>query len=496
MALRLALRAPRSRLYNCLSITTRRVFSTSKQSDYFTVELSPKIKVSSVTRSIVDFADPPKDPSRLLQTVRSQINITNPSRHDAAVILATPQYAQWLSKNEFLSEFVDMLSGSDGTGEFHTLAAVVDHIAPPVPSNKPIQGISILRGNLDGILPGLWTEAPPKEWSDGGKVSALTMDLGSPHITIPLTNTTFQNHRTSTLIISRYDLSAGSPKLIEQTDKKHLQKVTIPVQKRLSSINDLDIWAPLVPLTQPRVVTESFGNIVRRVDIEDESVPASTELEPAVDELHASKSDLVQSPMGIWAMITPPTFVQSGGSSPYVNPDPEATFTDGQSITELTAVTSDQLGILYRQGGRLYQVLSGGGGWGAKKGLLSLDPEQTHFVVSEEEEMQRFIQAMEGGNFVPVSSKIQFFASTDASASELVGNKETETGVVFGTASKVEVETDMSPSQPEALLLENHFGALSNVGIFVTSSDASMFSKPGFNNDWKLNVPNSRIYVI
>ncbi|KAF4497088.1 v-type c subunit family [Fusarium agapanthi] len=390
----------------------------------------------------------------------------------------------------------NMLSGSDGTGEFHTLAAVVDHIAPPVPNNKPIQGISILRGNLDGILPGLWTEAPPKEWSDGGKVSALTMDLGSPHITIPLTNTTFQNHRTSTLIISRYDLSAGSPKLIEQTDKKHSQKVIIPVQKRLSSINDLGIWAPLVPLTQPRVVTESFGNIVRRVDIEDESVPASTELEPAVDELHASKSDLVQSPMGIWAMITPPTFVQSGGSSPYVNPDPEATFADGQSITELMDVTSDQLGILYRQGGRLYQVLSGGGGWGPKKGLLSLDPEQTHFVVSEEEEMQRFIQAMEGGNFVPVSSKIQFFASADASASEPVGNKQTETGVVFGTASKVEVETDVNPSQPEALLLENHFGALSNVGIFVTSSDASMFSKPGFNNDWKLNVPNSRIYVV
>ncbi|KAK2935788.1 hypothetical protein FoTM2_003731 [Fusarium oxysporum f. sp. vasinfectum] len=446
MALRLALRAPESRLCNRISTTTRRVYSTSKQSDYFTVELSPKIK----------------DPSKLLKTVRSQINITNPSRHDAAVVLATPQYAQWLGKDEFMSEFVDMLSGSDGTGEFHTLGAVVDHIAPPVPNNKPIQGLSILRGNLDTILPGLWTKAPPKEWSDGGKVSALTMDLGNPHITIPLTNTTFQNHRTSTLIISRYDLSTGSPKLIEQTDTKHLQK--------------------------------SFGNIVRRVDIEDESVPASNELEPAVNELHASKSDLVQSPMGIWAMITPPTFVQSGGSSPYVDPDPEATFADGQSITELTALTSDQLAILYRQGGRLYQVLSGGGGWGAKKGLLSLDPEQTHFVVSEEEEMQRFIQAMEGGNFVPVSSKIQFFASTDSSASEPVGKK--QTGVVFGTSSKVEDETDANPSQPEARLLENHFGALSNVGIFVTSSDASMFSKPGFNNDWKLNVPNSRIYVV
>jgi hypothetical protein len=138
--------------------------------------------------------------------------------------------------------------------------------------------------------------------------------------------------------------------------------------------------------------------------------------------------------------------------------------------------------------------VSGGGGWGAKKGLLSLDPEQTHFVVSEEEEMQRFIQAMEGGNSVPVSSKIQFFASTDSSAGEPVGNK--QPGVVFGTSSKAEIETDANTSQPEARLLENHFGALSNVGIFVTSSDASMFSKPGFNNDWKLNVPNSRIYVV
>ncbi|KAF4455876.1 hypothetical protein F53441_1867 [Fusarium austroafricanum] len=478
MALRLALRAPRSRIFDNISVAARRIYSTSEQPNYFTVELSHKAK----------------DLSKLLQVVKSQINITNPSRHDAAVILATPQYAQWLEKDGFMSKFIELLSGSEKAGEFHTLGAVVDHIAPPVPNNKPIQGLSILRGKLDSILPGLWDKVPPKEWSDVNKVSALTMDLGSPHVTIPLTNTTFQNHKTSTLIIGRYDLSSGSPKLVEQTDKKHLQKVTLPLQKRLLSINDLGIWAPLVPLTQPRVVTESFGNIVRRVDIDDKSVPASNELEPAVDELHARKSDLVQSPMGIWAMITPPTFAQSGDSPPFTNPNQEATFADGQNITDLTASTSDQLMSLYRQGGRLYQILSGGGGWGAKKGLLSLDPEQTHFVVSEEEEMQRFIQAMEGGNFVPVGSKIQFFASTETSAGEPVGNR--QRGLVFGTASKVEHETDTNSSQTEARWLENHFGALSNEGIFVTSSDASMFTEPGFNNDWKLNVPNSRIFVV
>ncbi|KAF0643311.1 hypothetical protein FPSE5266_11814 [Fusarium pseudograminearum] len=476
MALRLALRAPRSCVLNSFSHIARRNYSTSKESNYFTVELSPKSK----------------DLSELLQTVKSQIKIANPSRHDAAVILATPQYAQWLEKDSFMAEFVDLLSGSENPEQFHVLGAVVDHVAPPVPSNKPIQGLSILRGKLDSILPGLWTPEPPKVREDADKVAAITMDLGNPHITIPLTNTTFLNHKTSTLITRRYDLSQSSPKLVEKNEK-YSQQISLPLEKKLPSINDLGIWAPLVPLTHPRVVTESFGNIVRRVSVEDESVPASNELEPAVDELHVRKSDLVQSPMGIWAIITPPTFSQSGDNSRSVDPDPEATFRDGKNIAELVASTSGYLVTLYKQGGRLYQILSGGGGWGAKKGLLSLDPQRTHFSLSEEEEMQRFIQAMDGGNFVPVGSKIQFFASTETSATESPRAK--EMGVVFGTASKVESETDSESSQSEARLLEDHFGALSNDGIFVTSSDAAAVTTPGFNNDWRLNVPNSRIYI-
>lgn len=134
--------------------------------------------------------------------------------------------------------------------------------------------------------------------------------------------------------------------------------------------------------------------------------------------------------------------------------------------------------------------MSGGGGWGAKKGLLSLDPQRTHFALSEEEEMQRFIQAMDGGNFVPVGSKIQFFVSTETSATEASGTP--APGVVFGTTSRVQDSTD---SESETVVLENHFGALSNDGIFVTSSDPAAETTPGYNNDWKLNVPNSRIFV-
>lgn len=138
--------------------------------------------------------------------------------------------------------------------------------------------------------------------------------------------------------------------------------------------------------------------------------------------------------------------------------------------------------------------MSGGGGWGAKKGLLSLDPQRTHFALSEEEEMQRFIQAMEGGNFVPVGSRIQFFVSTETSATEASGAR--APGVVFGTSSRIHESTESeSESESDTVVLENHFGALSNDGIFVTSSDAAAETTPGYNNDWKLNVPNSRIFV-
>ncbi|KAI8678480.1 hypothetical protein NCS55_00568600 [Fusarium keratoplasticum] len=474
MAFRLALRAHTSRTLCSITASSRRAYSTGNGSNYFTVNLGSKRK----------------DLAALLQSVKPQIKLSNPSRHDAAVILATPEYARWLEEDGFMAEFVKLLSGSEKMEQFHVLGAVVDHVAPPVPANKPIQGLSILRGSVSSILPELWSEAPPKAREDANKVAALTFDLGNPHLTVPLTNTTFQNHKTSTLIASRYDLSQDSPKLLEKMEK-HWQQVALPLREQLPSIKDLGIWAPLVPLTQPRVVTESFGNIVRRVNVDDESVPASNELEPAVDELHSRKSNLVQSPMGIWAVITPPTFAQVGSNvSRSADPDPEATFDENLNITDLVASTSSHLHELYGQGGRLYQILSGGGGWGAKKGLLSLDPQRTHFALSEEEEMQRFIQAMDGGNFVPVGSKIQFFVSTETSATEASGTP--TPGVVFGTASRVHDSTD---AESETVVLDNHFGALSNDGIFVTSSDAAAETTPGYNNDWKLNVPNSRIFV-
>lgn len=105
--------------------------------------------------------------------------------------------------------------------------------------------------------------------------------------------------------------------------------------------------------------------------------------------------------------------------------------------------------------------------------------------------MQRFIQAMDGGNFVPVGSKIQFFASTETPAKPASGSF---SGIVFGTAGATPNPVDKGP-EAGPVVLSNIFGALSNEGVFITSSDAAAETTPGFNNDWRLNVPHSRVFV-
>ncbi|KAF7546039.1 hypothetical protein G7046_g9423 [Stylonectria norvegica] len=435
--------------------------------------------------------------SSFLDVVKKHAKLSNAERHDAAVILTTPEYAKSLDDEAFMENLVEYMSDSEGLGQFHVLSAVVDHIASPVPSNQPIRGFSILRGHLHAILPNLWDSEPPRVRDDRDKVAALTFDLGSPRLTMPLSNTTFDNNRLSTLLASQFDLSDGCPRLTKRLEK-HWQQINLQLSEESRSVNNLGLWAPLVPVTRPRVVTESFGNIVRRISVEENSIPASDELEPAVDELFKKRPSTTQGPMGIWALITPPSFPPndfSAGANARASrdPNPDETFKEESNVDALVKKTSKYLRQNCARGARLYQILSGGGGWGAKKGLLSLDPQRTHFSLSEEEEMQRFIQAMDGGNFVPVGSKIQFFSSPDARLQAPILGKY-YSHAVFGTAGDIEPSLDQQVANLDTVVLDNHFGALSNEGLFV-SSYGVVETTPGFNNDWKLNVPHSRFYV-
>ncbi|KOS19495.1 hypothetical protein ESCO_000780 [Escovopsis weberi] len=423
----------------------------------------------------------------ILQDIRATTSVANSSGHDAAVLLVSPSFARSLDDQDFMSHLVSALSGSAEVENFHVVSAIVDHVAPSLGSFEPIRGISVLRGHLDDMLPQLWEPAPPGVGGDADAASALTFGLGAASVTLPLAKTPFLNSRPSTLLTSLYDLSGGRPSLAHLADKRS-QKIAWSTRQGLNKVSDLGLFAPLVPLTAPRAVTESFGNIVRRISAGSESVPASTELELAVNTLHEKGvlSEYGPGPVSVWAVVTP-NGQESDAVADWLRtaPDPIRPVRDTTYIEELTTNTAIHLSKLYSLGGRFYKILSGGGGWGAKKGLLSLDPQHTHFAMSEEEEMTRFMRTMEDSSFTPRGSQIQFFISS-------LALPQTEPLVVPGISLGVAGEPLRAERQDQPAsrgFIYGHFGALSNDALFI--------SGPGLadGETTKLSVDHSRVFA-
>ncbi|KID80134.1 uncharacterized protein G6M90_00g012500 [Metarhizium brunneum] len=468
-AQRYMLRGFASRCY----ITSRRRISTLKVPDQtrFSYFLSPK--------------DGTRD---LLTNLSGHAVLENSRGHDAAVVLATPDLTKQLDDQEFISGLVKLLSASASISDFHLLCAVVDNIAPALGDVVPLQGISVLRGNVDSLLPQLWHPNPPREKADKDSVAALTFSVGKSTVTLPLTRTTFHNNRASTLLSNRYSLSEGQPELKDRKEKQW-QHVQITLNQPVQSTTDLGLWAPLSPVTRARKITESFGNIVRGIEIGGKSTPASTELEDSVNTMLANRkatgSD--QGPMGVWAVITPETS-ESESLVLADAPNPADTL-EGRIVQRKDVETTARyLEQQHQLGSRTYQVLSGGGGWGPKKGLLSLDPQQTHFALSEAEEMERFMKTMDSSGFAPPGAHIQFFVPAMASPEIITCPV---TGVVFGVPLGIETSGEAGTA-PKGYLVADHFGALSSQGVYLSGrTDADSASC----YESKISVPGCRIFV-
>jgi hypothetical protein len=436
--------------------------------------------------------------------VRGKKILDNPDGHNAAVLLTTPNFAKDLENADLMENFARLMAGSADVGKFHVLSAVIDHIAAPMGSLRPLQGISVLRGHLDHMLPHLWQPLPQKSKDDADSVSALTFSLGDPSVTLPLARTTFHNSRGSTLLTYEFDLTKNAARLVQQSEK-HSQFVKVLIDSELESLAHLDMWAPLMPLTQPRTVTESFGNIIRGIEVDGETIPASTELEDIVNKLHKqnASSGVLPGQVGVWAMVTPNPDT-SGALEEWLEeaPEPISALPDIDDIRDTVKATTQHLKLLHSHGGRLYKIcmcfsgnvsqgkiyadlgylVSGGGGWGAKKGLLSLDPQRTHFSLSEEEEMQNFIQSMNGGGFTPEGSQIQFFMSAPALPDS---TEPFAPGVAFGVAGDVAIPKDPEPVNG---FIGQHFGALSNSALYLSGQGLPD------GKETKLSVPHSRVF--
>ncbi|KAI4737137.1 hypothetical protein E4T50_12372 [Aureobasidium sp. EXF-12298] len=491
------------------------------------------------------------------------------------LLLVTPSYAASLrnQKNVIeqaltrifpvkeLDEDTHNSLGGDSREAVRLVAAVVDRLPKPselsasAVGDTGSEGIAIrLIANENPIWkPELATDDPRAALSDN-KFRFLSFHLNDPStpphmlpiVQLPLANTIFHNGLSSTLIWRKYAVQQGGKGLTqidEQVCDSH--RVKLPQQAGAYEINTLALSVPLVPLTSARSVVACMGNIIRRLsansglgpaDDTQEAILASHELEQSVTSYHKTRG-LSPRAVSVWALVIP-----------------EKTFTGGLSMAakvlgerdlpELWKAGSDHdtdpsqpnLLTLLQNGARLHKVLSGGGGWGKKAGLLSLDPDTGYGQHPSWEEIApaqqtepEYIQGLspvpadlhrawgfepqELPSIVNKGDYIQFYISPSASSEEATAQSESTMNTSDQTMSNVKTVEfgsipstvdDMPSSQASSAAAQsvvqtypNHFGALSETGIamfFGLQSDKASSSNIHNATDaaTKVDVPFGR----
>ncbi|KAI9678024.1 MAG: hypothetical protein M1817_005968 [Caeruleum heppii] len=216
---------------------------------------------------------------------------------------------------------------------------------------------------------------------------------------IPLANLIFHTGKDYSLIASSWKRQNSSSKWREEmrVDLSQLQvrlhtASSDDLLDQCDSMSEGHVELPLLPLTAARQITDGYGNIVRMLD----SSPASHELEQAIADYFKDSSQEPRQ-IGVWALVIPRENVGRDGSgrihssafgrSIVLHDEPDGHARRKPSLSDWESKMSD----LIEQGARLHRVLSGGGGWGSKQGLLSLDPDSTYTTLRDGEHHTAFV---------------------------------------------------------------------------------------------------------
>jgi hypothetical protein len=145
--------------------------------------------------------------------------------------------------------------------------------------------------------------------------------------------------------------------------------------------------------------------------------------------------------------------------------------------------------------------VSGGGGWGPKEGLLSLDPQTSYDIPSE----ARFdfssgtleeAQASALGNIVQAGGSIQFFAALHPTSDHLPQKSTRKNALTFGAVPSKADEFGLPPNGDESELegenlsfLWDQFGCVSESGMFLQYRGEA--SQKWLANTTKVDLPYS-----
>ncbi|KAL9096057.1 MAG: hypothetical protein Q9165_001579 [Trypethelium subeluteriae] len=247
-------------------------------------------------------------------------------------------------------------------------------------------------------------------------VKNRSSDSSSTVIRFPLANTIFQTGHLATLHHSQWQLLAETLGWHRKAATKDLPSAslkwpsTAPVHMH-NVTNKLSI--ELVPLTVPRQVEASMGNIVRHLNDGSATIPASRELEVSISEYFRARRTPAHA-LAVWALVFPAESPEFGSSD-----SSQAAIRENWSID--TPEISEVINGALTKGARLHKVLSGGGGWGKKAGLISLDPGNGQASAFQIKDDNMFDDPIDGKALTEIAKPgdyIQFFVPPPASSQE------------------------------------------------------------------------------
>ncbi|EAQ92726.1 hypothetical protein CHGG_00961 [Chaetomium globosum CBS 148.51] len=320
--------------------------------------------------------------------------------HSGAVILVSQSLAGWLHDDAFVARMLTASGMTSGQGEeISVLAAAVDQVPAydrRIDAFSSSEGISVLRGETSKLLPSsfepeLATEADSRPSLLFQRSPANLAELA---VHVPLAKTLFSSGSPTTLVESRWLANTHQPPRLTQKLNRTSQTVVLPIEDlQFEAPNPLTTVRPhLVPVTSPALVLRSLGNILSQIEVDGRPSPPSQQLEYIIPKLLRAPRRLRddsshdEAHIAVWALVMPPSrttrYLDPLTPLPVDRYDPDVEWA-------LARDTAKKLDPLLISGCRLHKVVSGGGGWGAKQGLLSLDPE-TQLATDEHHTLNNF----------------------------------------------------------------------------------------------------------
>lgn len=440
------------------------------------------------------------------------------------ILLVTPSFAPWIDPaSPFLEQCVNrFLSDAPNTrSPFHAVAAIIDRL-PNVrgqsgdalisghgQASSDSEGISLLFVKAENVQ-GKAAETRRFKAS-GNEEPALLFSVntnapGRPvhEVGLRLANTIFVNGNENTLFGMQWSFNATSDRFALG---QYIDLSNCIVSSTANSVHNAFRF-PLYPVSQRRRVISGMGNILRQLakstdDQSNDPMPASSELERELPR-YIEEHGIIDQRVSVWALVETPEMDVS---------------TEADSL-------QNRLSRSLRAGGKLHHVMSGGGGWGKKQGLLSLDPETSFSEALNPEDLltldRLFEPGAESADFTlglpPFLSKgfsgddlstlsqtakpgdyVQFFVAVDPSdvqdrCPSIAKPQEGSVSCQFGVVTGVPEVQVIDGQQKDLVVLPNYFGALSEKAITYQQPIMDVRSNEQvFESGTKLNVPGCRV---